>query len=64
MMGVMPGNGTRIGSAPIQFDYSCLKHGDNAAPTNRGRAEVNLDFFIEYRRSMIIKALGVAVSDN
>ena len=64
MMGVMPGNGTRIGSAPIEFNFSCLKHGDNAAAANRGRAEVNLDFFIEYRRSMIIKALGVAVSDN
>ena len=63
-MGVMPGNGTRIGSAPIEFNFSCLKHGDNAAAANRGRAEVNLDFFIEYRRSMIIRSLGVSVSDN
>lgn len=64
LMSLNPGNGTRIGSAPIEFNYQCLKHGDNAAAANRGRAEVNLDFFIEYRRSLILRPLGVTVSDN
>ena len=64
MMGLVPGVGTRIGSAPIEFNYSALKIQDNAAAANHNRAEILLDFFIEYRRSMIIRPLGVTVSDN
>ena len=64
MMGLLPGVGTRIGSAPIEFNFQCVKHGDNAAALNQNKAEINLDFFIEYRRSMVLRPLGVTVSDN
>tara|TARA_R110002020_G_scaffold100495_1_gene237536 strand:- start:2815 stop:4476 length:1662 start_codon:yes stop_codon:yes gene_type:complete len=62
-MGSTPGNGLRIGSAPIEFNYSCVKIESNGANDLKHTALVNLDFFIEYRRSMIITSLGVAVSD-
>ena len=64
LMGLLPGVGTRIGSAPIEFNFQCVKHGDNAAALNQNRAEINLDFFLEYRRSMVLRPLGVTVSDN
>ena len=59
-----PGNGTRIGSAPIEFRYSCAKTRDAGTPANENRAAVNLDFFIEYRRSMVINNMGVNVMDR
>ena len=58
-----PGNGERIGSAPIEMRFSCTKTRDAATPTNENRAAVNLTFFIEYRRALIINNMGVSVSD-
>lgn len=58
-----PGNGERIGSAPIEFRYTCSKTRDAATPTNENRAAVNLTFFIEYRRALVINNMGVSVSD-
>ena len=58
-----PGNGERIGSAPIEFRYTCSKTRNAAAPTTENRAAVNLTFFIEYRRALVINNMGVSVSD-
>jgi hypothetical protein len=58
------GNGVRIGSAPIEFNFSCVKIADNGAAILQHTALINLDFFIEYRRSMLIRPLGVTVSDT
>ena len=60
------GNGMRIGSTPIEFQYQCLKMGNRTAPdpvTVSQAADVDLTFYIDYRRSMIINSLGVVVSD-
>jgi hypothetical protein len=65
-MGVVPGNGTRIGSSPIEFNYSrvCVgKSAGNGGAAGSSNAEVNLIFYICYRRSLIIRQLGVDVSD-
>jgi hypothetical protein len=65
-MGVMPGNGTRVGSSPIEFNYSrvCIgKSNGNGGAVASSNAEVNLTFYICYRRSLIIRQLGVDVSD-
>ena len=56
-LGNTPGNGVRIGSAPIEFKYSCEKVANH-------RANLNLQFFIEHRRSLMITRMGVSVSDN
>ena len=61
-MGNARGNGTRISSAPIEFRYSVEKANTGVANTER-RAAINLTFFIEHRRSLIINSLGVSVSD-
>mgnify|MGYP003147252729 CR=1 FL=1 len=63
-MGNAPGNGTRISSAPIEFRYSVKKNYAGAAP-NAGNdvSAIDLTFFIEHRRSLIITELGVKVSD-
>ena len=58
-----PGNGERIGSAPIEVRYTCSKTRDAGTPTNENRSAVNLTFFIEYRRALIINNMGVSVSD-
>jgi hypothetical protein len=58
-----PGNGERIGSAPIEFRYTCNKTRDGGTPANENRAAVNLTFFIEFRRALIINNMGVSVSD-
>jgi len=61
-MGSAIGNGTRIGSSPIEFNYNRLAiaaGGDNGGH----RAQVDLDFYIVYRRSLVIRALGCDVSD-
>lgn len=65
-MGSTPGNGTRIGSAPIEFNFSRVALGKSAAnggAASSANAEVNLTFYICYRRSLIIRQLGVEVSD-
>jgi hypothetical protein len=65
-MGSVPGNGTRIGSAPIEFNYSRValgKSAGNGGAASSSNAEVNLVFYICYRRSLIIRQLGVDVSD-
>ncbi len=65
-MGSAVGNGTRIGSAPIEFNYSRVaeaKSAGNGGALASALAEVNLDFYICYRRSLIIRALGLDVSD-
>ena len=61
-MGNARGNGTRISSAPIEFRYSVEKENTGVANTER-RAAINLTFFVEHRRSLIINSLGVSVSD-
>jgi len=61
-LGSVMGNGTRIGSSPVEFNFSRLAIA--AGADNGGHlAEVNLDFYIVYRRSLVIRALGVDVSD-
>ena len=60
------GNGQRISSAPIEFSYSRVGIGRNAGAggaANSLLAPVLLTFFIEYRRSLIIRPLGIDVSD-
>ena len=59
-----PGNGERIGSAPIEFRYECTKTRDAGTPANENRAAVNLDFFIEYRRSLVLNNMGANVMDR
>tara|TARA_R110002012_G_scaffold304666_3_gene508282 strand:+ start:441 stop:2078 length:1638 start_codon:yes stop_codon:yes gene_type:complete len=61
--GNTPGNGMRISSAPIEFQYSRVAIGVNGSAANSLRCPVNLTFFIEYRRSLIIRPLGIDVSD-
>ena len=61
-MGNARGNGTRISSAPIEFRYSVQKSNTGVAGTE-SRAAINLTFFIEHRRSLILNSLGVSVSD-
>ena len=63
-MGNAIGNGERIGSAPIEFRYSCSKTRDAGTPANENSAAVNLTFFIEHRRSLVIDKMGVNVSDQ
>ena len=61
-LGSAVGNGVRIGSSPLEFSYNRLAI--VAGADNGGHlAEVNLDFYIVYRRSLIIRSLGVDVSD-
>jgi hypothetical protein len=60
--GNTPGNGTRIGSSPIEFNYTCNKV-ESGVGGEVNKAAVNLTFYIEHRRSLIINQLGVSVSD-
>ena len=62
-MGNTPGNGTMISSAPIEFRYSCSKI-ESAVAADVRKAAINLTFFIEHRRSLIITELGVKVADG
>lgn len=57
------GNGQRIGSAPIQLKYSRVAIGVNGSAANSLRGAVNLNIFIEYKRTMMITPTGVTVSD-
>ena len=63
-LGSATGNGTRIGSSPIQFDYSRLAIAANAGFNGQHFAQVDLDFYIVYRRSLVIRPLGVDTSDS
>ena len=62
-LGSVVGNGMRIGSSPIIFDYNRLAIAANGAENGGHLASVNLDFYIAYRRSLIIRPLGADVSD-
>ena len=65
-LGSVPGNGTRIGSAPIEYDYSRVSYSasaGNGGAVASSTCEVNLTFYICYRRALIIRSLGVDVSD-
>ncbi len=62
-MGNAVGNGTMISTAPIEFRYTCNKI-ESAVAGDRRKAAINLTFFIEHRRSLIITSLGVKVSDG
>ena len=62
-MGNAVGNGTMISTAPIEFRYTCNKI-ESAVAGDRRKAAINLTFFIEHRRSLIITKLGVKVSDG
>ena len=57
------GNGQRIGSAPIQLKYSRVAIGVNGSAANSLRGAVNLNIFIEFKRTMLINPTGVLVSD-
>ena len=64
--GNTPGNGMRISSAPIEFSYNRLcvgRSAGNGGAANSTNGAVNLTFYIEYRRSLIIRPLGIYVSD-
>tara|TARA_R110002153_G_scaffold1818_4_gene9126 strand:+ start:4745 stop:6424 length:1680 start_codon:yes stop_codon:yes gene_type:complete len=63
-MGNAVGNGERIGSAPIEVRFTCNKTRDAGTPANENSAAVNLTFFIEHRRSLIINKMGATVSDQ
>ena len=66
-LGSTPGNGLRIGSAPIEFNHSSIKIASNAGAglgiVDEHTAPIIFDFFIEYRKSMIITPLGCSTSD-
>ena len=60
------GNGMRIGSAPIEARISRVGVGRSAGNGGAGNsllAPVILNFFLEYKRTMLITPLGVSVSD-
>ncbi len=63
-MGNAVGNGERIGSAPIEFRFTCNKTRNAGTPADENSAAVNLTFFIEHRRSLIIDKMGAQVSDQ
>lgn len=56
-MGAAKGNGTRIGTSPIEMVYTRTGRTDNLA-------QVDLTFFIEYSRTLEITPLGVSVMDS
>ena len=57
------GNGERIGSAPIQLKYSRVAIGAAAGAADSLRGAVNLNMFIEFKRTMLITPTGVVTSD-
>ena len=61
-MGAVPGNGQRISSAPIEVNYSRVALNGGGAGADMMGA-VNLDFYICYRKNMVITPLGVVVGD-
>ena len=61
-MGAIEGNGTRISSAPIECNYSRVALKDGGAGSDMLGA-VNLDFYICYRKNLVITPLGAVVGD-
>jgi len=57
------GNGQRIGSSPIELRYSRVAIGVNGAAANSLRGAVNLNIYLEFKRTMLITPTGVTVSD-
>ena len=57
------GNGQRIGSAPIQLRYSRVAVGAAAGAADSLRGAVNLNIYIEFKRTMLITPTGATVSD-
>ena len=63
-LGAEPGNGTRIGTAPIEFNFSCIKTRSNPIVATDDYMRTDLTFFIEHRRSIILTPLGIDVRDT
>ena len=63
-LGAEPGNGTRIGSAPVEFEYSNTKTRSNPVADTDDYMRTDLTFFLEHRRSIIITPLGIDVRDT
>ena len=61
-LGPVMGNGQRISTAPIEFNYSRLAIRQTGA-TDDNCGAVDLTFFINYRKSLTIQSLGVSVTD-
>lgn len=57
------GNGQRVGSAPLEARISRVAIGAAAGAGNSLRGAVNLNFFLEYKRQMVITSTGVLTSD-
>ena len=62
-LGSAMGNGTRIGSSPIEFNYNRLAVAAVGGTNGAHLAQVDLDFYIVYRRSLVIRPLGCDTSD-
>ena len=61
-LGPLPGNGQRISTAPIEFHYQRLALRMNGAADDMTGA-VNLTFYINYRKTLVIQSNGITVSD-
>ena len=57
------GNGMRIGSAPIQLSYSRVAIGAAAGAASSLRGAVDLNIYIEFKRTLRIHSTGVQVVD-
>ena len=57
------GNGMRIGSAPIQLSYSRVAIGSAAGAASSLRGAVDLNIYIEFKRTLRIHSTGVQVVD-
>ena len=63
-LGAEPGNGTRIGTAPIEFNFACIKTRSNPIQVDDDYMRSDLTFFIEHRRSIVLTPLGIDVRDT
>ena len=63
-LGAEPGNGTRIGTAPIEFNFACIKTRSNPVQVDDDYMRSDLTFFIEHRRSIVLTPLGIDVRDT
>ena len=61
-LGPIAGNGQRISSAPIEYNYSRVALNGGGAGLDM-MAAINLDFYICYRKNLVITPLGVNVGD-
>ena len=57
-LGPVRNNGERIGTAPVQFDYTCSR------TLGADDMDTDLTFFLEHRRALVITPFGVAISDQ